>query len=143
MQRFVNAEREVVTSFATQAEALEVVQLLADRKVDAECVTITRDAESVAETAARRDRLPFALTGAVLGGLLGAAVGLALGVVWPTFAGLALGALVGAAIGGSSTRTDTARTPSRIEIERHDVVTLRDQAPRARAVLEEHGYRVK
>jgi hypothetical protein len=138
-----NGEREVITSFATQAEAMEAVQLLADRKVDAECVTITRDALSVARPPTPARRVPLALVGALFGAALGAIFGIALGTSWPMFAGLLLGAVGGATMRPPSVPSDAGRAPTRIEIERHDVVTHRDHAAEARRVLDQGGFRVR
>ncbi len=143
MERFRNGEREVITSFATQAEALEAIQLLADRKVDAECVTVTRDATSVAERADASRRIPLAMVGALFGAALGAIFGIALGTSWPMFVGLGLGAIVGAVIRPPATSGDAERAPTRIAIERHDIVTHRDHAAKARQVLDDGGFRVK
>lgn len=141
-RRFQNGEREVVTSCATRIEAMEAVQLLADRKVDASCVTVTRHATSVAEVAPAR-RLQRALFGALLWGALGTLVAIALGNVWPVFVGLAFGAAVGVAIRRTSSVRYVGGTPTRIQIERHDVVTHLDQAAEARSLLEEAGFRAK
>lgn len=139
-----SGEREVVTSFATQGEALEAIQMLADQKVDAECVTITRDAPSAPAEPEPTHRLTLALVGGLFGAALGAVLGVVLGTSWPMFAGLALGAIVGAwSRMASGTATAAAeRAPSRIEVERHDVVTHRERAPEARRVLGDSGFRI-
>jgi hypothetical protein len=141
-RRFQN-EREVVTSCATRIEAMEAVQLLADRKVDANCVTVTRHTVSVGDELAAARRLQRALLGALLGAALGTAAAIALGSAWPVWVAVALGAAAGAATRRSSPVRHTGATPRRIQIERHDVVTDPDQATEARDILEEAGFRAK
>jgi hypothetical protein len=134
------SEREVVASFSTQAEAHEAVQCLADAKLDAEHVTVIRDATSMAAKPERASRIPLAMVGMIVGGLLGAVLGIALGISWLLFGGVALGAILGAALPPPS---ETVRTPIQIEIERHDVVTQPEYALEARRVLDIGGFRVK
>lgn len=141
--RFHERERRIVASYATAAEADEAVQLLADRKIDAECVTVTR-AEMVAPGPAEHggDRLQRMLVGAVIGGLLGSVIGMSVGLSLLTLPGLALGAFIGAWIAPAAHLGDGAqRTPTLVETERHDVVTSRDRAEEARRLLREARLR--
>jgi uncharacterized protein YcfJ len=141
-ERFPERERRIVASYATAAEAEEAVQILLDRKIDADCVTVTR-AEVVAPTREQQapDRLQRILVGAVIGGLLGSAIGLALGMNLLTLPGLALGAFIGAWIAPVMHLSERATgMPTLIETERHDVVTSRDRAQEARRMLREARF---
>ena len=140
-----NGERGVVASFATHAEAQEAAQFLADRKVDADCITITREVSSMVGHGARGTGRSYRMVvGAVLGGLLGAVLGMSLGIALLTLPGFALGGLLGALLGPTiQDRRAGDRTPVQMETERHDVVVQRERTEEARRLLAERGFRVK
>jgi uncharacterized protein YcfJ len=128
-------ERRVVASYASEIEAHEAVELLIDRKIDAECVTVTHGR---VEPQRGSDRIPRLLVGAVIGGLLGSVLGLTLGLGLLLLPGLALGAFVGA---WTVPRNHLADLPLQIAIQRHDVLTHRDDVHEAERMLREGRFR--
>ncbi len=142
-RRFHERERRIVASYASQAEAEEALQLLLDRKIDAECVTVIRE-EIVAPSRTDRssDRLQRVLVGAVIGGLLGSVIGVSIGLSLLTLPGVALGAFVGAWLARALHLANAGPSmPALVETERHDVVTARERAQEARRLLREERLR--
>jgi hypothetical protein len=134
-------EWHLVGSYASQREAQEAVRLLSEHKIDAEITGIgSRASERTARPMRRIGSARTALLGAVLGGVVGALFGMVLGLSLLTLPGLAIGAILGSIVApAADPAVPIEQAPLQLETKRFDVMTSRERATEARAVLLESG----